>query len=368
MENTSAIRSVHRAVRPLAGRKRGTAKPVKERTAGMHRNGFLNHAFQPVWGVAFNDWQKAEQEFFISVENLCRLYGWTKPDVSGLSFPENIREAYNKVTEQQTRNFDLQVKIGQDKQHACCMTTLKSFDTGYHLFYIPVRPVWKMRDIEAERPRYQLFIVLFAYLYQVAGVPFFNEPGTVDSNYDTIKNWLEEVDGDEDEEDVIYRNQQVNELKILEQAGKILQSEIQKQFQLKDLERLCLKYQNTGGADKYLTELVTEFIKLIKDYPKRALRESMYYEDEPEDNNTIYWEQYISFYWSGEDRLAKMLFRMINDEFQEMGYQEEPVTMQWFDRPQEKPCHVFDFEPRILSLIDRLSEILNDYDYEEPNE
>jgi hypothetical protein len=44
------------------------------------------------------------------------------------------------------------------------------------------------------------------------------------------------------------------------------------------------------------------------------------------------------------------------------------VNNQWFNTQQEKPCPVFDYEPRLLSLIDRLAEILNDYDYEEPNE
>jgi hypothetical protein len=51
-----------------------------------------------------------------------------------------------------------------------------------------------------------------------------------------------------------------------------------------------------------------------------------------------------------------------------MGYQEEPMTLQWFDRPQEKAEHVFDYEPRLFSLINRFSELLNDYDYEESNE
>jgi hypothetical protein len=361
METASVIRRFRPTAKPLAGRKGSTAKPVTKRTAGTHRNGFLNHVFQPFLGVAFRDWRTAEQEFFASAKNLCALYGWTMPDISGLSFPENIRQTYKGIDAQQTKEFDLTIKICQDEKHACCLSTAKVFDTGYHLYYIPVRPLWKMRGNPQEAKLYRLVRTLFAYLYQVAGIPFYNEPGTVDGNYDTIKNWLEEEQEDEEE---TYRNRQKTELKLLKKAGEILLPEIGKPFKLTELEVCLRRYGKTARANTCLMEVIYEFVKLIKDYPKRAIRETMHYEEETEDNNTIYWEQYISFYWSGEDCLNETLYRMVNDEFQEMCYQEEPLSLQWFDQPQEKANHVFDYEPRLFSLLDRLAELLNDYDYE----
>jgi hypothetical protein len=365
METASIIRQPRRAVRSSAGRKGSTAKPIKKRTAGTHRNGFLNHSFNPFWGIAFKDWMLAEREFFVSLENLCSLYGWIKPDVSGLSFPDNIHEAYKKVVAQQNRAFDLEVKICQDKEHDCCLATAKTFNTNYHLYYIPVRAVWKMRGVKDEQCQYQLLIAVFAYFYLVAGIPFYNEPGTIDGNYDTIKNWLDE---ENDEQEEPFRERQRNELKLLKLAGDVLQPEIQRTFSLKELETCLANYQQGENCDTQLIEVVYEIIKLIKDYPKRAIKETMHYEDEKGDNDTIYWEQYISFYWSGEDCLSETLYQMVNDEFQEMGYQEEPMNLQWFDKPQEKACHVFDYEPRLFSVINRLAELLNDYDYEEPNE
>jgi hypothetical protein len=53
---------------------------------------------------------------------------------------------------------------------------------------------------------------------------------------------------------------------------------------------------------------------------------------------------------------------MINCELQEMGFQEEPVSIQYFDHSQEKEIHDFDFEHRFFQLTDRLSELLNEYD------
>jgi len=366
MATASIIRQTRRAVRPLAGRKGSTAKPAKKRTAGTHRNGFLNHSFNPVWGIAFSDWRKAEREFFVSLGNLCDLYGWTKPDVSGLSFPQNVSVAYNGVSGLLGSKSDVKLNICQDNTRSLCLATSKTFDTDYHLYYIPVRPLWKMREVKAQKLPYDLLMAVFRYLYQVSGVPFYTEPGTIDGNYETIKNWLDE---EQDEQEEPYRQRQKKELKTLELAGKALLPELQKPFVLKELENGLVRYQQLTEADRILVDLMEEFVKLIKDYPKQALKETMYYdEEEDEDNQTIYWEQYISFYWSGNDCLSETLYQMVNDEFQEMGYQEEPVSNQWFDTPQEKPCHVFDYEPRLLSLIDRLAEILNDYDDEEPHE
>jgi len=364
METASIIQRLRGTAKPLAGRKGSTAKPAKKRTAGTHSNGFLNHAFQPFWGVAFRDWKTAEQEFFVSAKNLCALYGWTAPDVSGLSFPDNIREAHKRITVQQTRAFDLEVKICQDDGHACCLTTAKMFNTNYHLYYIPVRAVWKMRVNKAGQSLYKLLIAVFGYFYQVAGIPFFNEPGTIDSTYDTIKNWLDEEDDSEDE---IYRNRQRAELKRLKKAGDALLPEIKQPFSLMKLETAWKTCQSTEQCDTHLIDAVAEIIKLIKDYPKRAVRDTMHYEEELDEGDTLYWEQYVCFYWSGEDCLNETLYDMINDEFQQMAYQEEPMSLQWFDQPQEKAEHVFDYEPRLFSVINRLAELLNDYDYEEPD-
>jgi hypothetical protein len=361
METASVIRKFHGTAKSLAGRKGSTAKPAKKRTAGTHRNGFLNHSFQPFWGVAFRNWLSAEEEFFVSAKNLCALYCWTMPDVSGLSFPENIREAYQGITAQQTKAFDLEVNICQDEQHTCCLTTAKIYNTDYHLYYIPVRSVWKMRNNKAEQSRYHLFVSVFGYFYQVAGIPFFTEPGTIDGTYETIKNWLDE---ECDSEDEIFRNRQRAELELLKKAGDTLLPEIKRPFFLKQLES-CLKiYRKKKQADTHLIDVVAEIIKLIKDYPKRAISETMHYDKENDDGDTLYWEQYISFYWSGEDCLNETLYDMVNDEFQQMGDQEEPMSLQWFDQPQAQAKHVFDYEPRLFSLINRLAELLNDYDYE----
>ncbi|MEO6849136.1 MAG: hypothetical protein ABI166_00835, partial [Mucilaginibacter sp.] len=66
--------------------------------------------------------------------------------------------------------------------------------------------------------------------------------------------------------------------------------------------------------------------------------------------------------------LQENIYDMVNSELQELGYQEEPVAIQWFDTPQEKPQQDFDFEARFFALLNRLTELLNDFDHEELNQ
>lgn len=361
METTQRLRHTFNRTEPITGCKRSAAKPIKKRTAGTHHHGFLRHCFKPVMGVPFADWQKAEQEFFVSVDNLCKLYGWARPEFSGLPFPQNITAAYEKLKEQVPGSFEPDIKICQDEKHACCLTTLKTYYTGHHLYYIPVRPLWLMRHKPKEQRFYRLLIAVFAYLYQVSGIPYFREPGSLAENYSCIRDWVNEED---DEQESEYRESQIADLDLLEEAGNALLHEIKKPFSLSVLETRLRHYQSMKKADAAIVELITEFIKLAKDYPKRALRDTMHYEFAAvdEENVQIYWEQYISFYWSGEDNLNETLYDMVNNEFQEAGCQEEPLVAQWFDQPQEKPCHEFNYEPRIFYLIDHLCGHLNDYD------
>lgn len=374
METASAIRGVRQQIRPLARCKRSTAKPAKKRTKGTHRNGFLTHSFQPFQSLPFAGFGKGEREFFQSLENLCQLYGWQAPDTADLPFPQNITAVLEKLSSQR---FDgASAMLLQDKGRPARLATVKTFDTHFCLYYVPVRPLWQMKNERAKLPYYELTRTLFAYLYQTIGVPFFREPGYMDNTYDSLENWIRELDDEYDEDDENddkeerqYRKRQFKEIDIMRSAGDTLLPEIKAPFDLQTWEQQLQQIPVADKQGRDLREVANELLKLAKDYPERAIKDTMHYElhDASEDDYSIYWENYISFYWSGKDTIEDMLFRMVNDEFQEMGYQEEPVAIQWFDTPQEKPCHDFDFETRLFFLLDELTGILNNFDDEEPN-
>jgi hypothetical protein len=365
METASAIRGVRPKLRPLARCKGSTAKPVKKRTKGTNRNGFLTHTFKPFQSLPFYGFGQGEKDFFHSLDNFCKLYGWQAPDTSGLPFPQNIAEVLEKLSAQR---FDgASAMLLQDKGYPARLATVKTYDTNFCLYYVPVRPLWQMKNDKGKQPYYELTRTLFAYLYQIVGIPFFREPGYLDNSYDSLENWIREIEDENDEDEDDYRKRQFAEMDLMKIAGDTLLPEIKTPLDLKLWEQQLQQIPVTDKQGRELREVADELLKLAKDYPQRAIKDTMHYElhEASEDDYSIYWENYVSFYWSGNDTLQHMLFEMVNNEFQEMGYQEEPVAIQWFDTPQEKPRHDFDFETRLFFLLDELTGILNDFDDEE---
>jgi len=360
METIPAIRQLRGTTRPIARCKAGTGKPPKERTAGCGGNGFLNHHFQPFLGFEFGDWKKAEAEFFTSANNLCQLYGIEKPDVSGFSFPQNIATMYLQLTDSFGSDKDCTCLIMQDDTHSATIATVKTFDTGYRLYYIPVRPLWRLLTNEPDNPLNQVMLAIYGYFYKEIKVGYYREPGYLNQTYETIENWIEE---DNDGEDEDYRLIQRKELDTMNTAGDKILPLIKDGFSLKNFSLAIEVYLTTPNYDSVAVELAQEIYKLATDYPKHKIPipENL---SESEENERIYFEQYVSFYWSCQDCFFDMLNDMVNNEFQEMGSQEEPISVQWFDMPQEKELHSFDFETRLFNLINEFIDLLNDYDEE----
>jgi len=107
------------------------------------------------------------------------------------------------------------------------------------------------------------------------------------------------------------------------------------------------------------------FLSLYQQYPQRSvfdhIHSGLLY---PQDEDRISAEQYISFYWSGNDCFQDCLFEMIDNHFQEIAYIDEPVHITLFDCLPSNVTPDFDFESRLFELIDNLSQLLNKYDHE----
>jgi len=362
METLPVIRKLCRPAQPTARCKSRTKQPGKKRTTGHCGNGFLNHQFKPVWGTAFRDWKKAENDFFSSLTNLCDFLGWTKPDVSGLSFPQNISAAYQQLIANNNEK-DVNCLILQDKNHHATLATVKTFDTGYRLYYIPVRPVCKRMECDNTKPLAELLISVYRYLYHVTGVSYYRESGCLDYMYETLENWIDE---DTDDEGGDFRNLQRKEIDNAKTCGDAFLKIIKQPFSAKAFASRIAAYHDSECRDIAFEELAQELFKFASDYPNRSIADSIPADFYPgEENETICLQHYLSFYWSGEDCLADTLTDMVNNELQEMGYQEEPVAVQWFDVLPDTERYDFDFEARLFALLLALTNYLSDYDNEQ---
>lgn len=251
--------------------------------------------------------------------------------------------------------------IIRDKKRKACLATVKGYDTGYTLYYIPVRPLWLLWQNKEQQALYRMMLLLFRYLHQIAGVPYYRENSYLYNQYETLTDWLEnDIDGDEEEQ---YRQHQVQQMQQLKDAGDELFPLLKQPFKSAVLKQAIKEYERNEPRDSNATKLAEDFLNLYNDYPNRSLHGSMQKNLlRPDESDYIYLEQYLSFYWSGNDDFYDTLMDMINSELQEMGFQEGPVSIQYFDQPQENETHDFDFEHRFFQLADRLSELLNQHD------
>ena len=362
MEITTAIRNTDRQVKPSARCRRGSAQSVTERTRRIDRNGFLRHRFLPFWQYSGNK-EKAKREFQNSLAILCQHYGLPLPENLNDSFPQGIYQPLQSViNELKAVDHTLSCIIAQDEKHTATLATVKRFDTQMTLYYIPVRPLWHwMQSSQGERLS-ELIICMFAYLEQVVKMPFYTEQSSyLASQYETLEQWV-----NDEQEDEPYRQRQLDEFYTMQNAGLKIYAQIIKPAYLTTFENVVRNFNPEEDWESDWQMVAMEFLQLYQEYPERSvfdhIHSGLLY---PKDEDRIYADQYISFYWSGNDCFQDSLFEMIDNHFQEIAYIDEPAHVRLFDNPPENTSPGFEFETRLFEGLDKLSQLLNKYDHEQ---
>ncbi|MDB5142961.1 MAG: hypothetical protein JWQ66_1674 [Mucilaginibacter sp.] len=362
MEAVAAIRRIGRPVEPPTRCKRGSGQPAKKRTRGVNRDGFLTHPFKPFWAFSGNR-ERAEREFLCSLSHLCKHYNLSIPECVNGSFPQYICNTLQEITQAlNSKDGKLQCIIAEDDNHTATLATVRQFNTGMTLYYIPVRPLWYWVQSSQGQRLAELILGMFAYLEQVVKIPFYTEPGSyLGSQYDTIEQWV-----NDEQEDEKYREMQMEELYTMQNAGLKLYAQISNPHRLEQFENTVLNFHHRESWELDWELIAIEFLALYRQYPNRSVFDHIHSDLlYPDEEDRISADQYISFYWSGEDCFTDTLFDMIDCHFQEIAYMDEPMHVQLFDGQPENATPDFDFETRLFGLIGKLGKLLNDYDYEE---
>ena len=360
MADTTTFRKVRSRPQQVARCSRSKTQYPAKRTATVGADAFLKHRFQPFWGIATGDKKKTEREFFSSLSHLCQLYGWQQPEVAELSFPENIHSALQEM-QQKFKATDLDCIIIADKQRTAALATVKTFQIGMTLYYIPVRPLWNMLTQKTDEIFARLLTQLFSYCHGVAGIPFFNRSGYLCNTYDYMQNMID----DSEEEDEVFRELQQEEMATLRKGTDELFLRIKQNFSLQEATELLRQYRHMADCQKEVADFCDDFLAFAADFPARNL-----YQNRSStllfDSNTeyIYYDQYLSFYWSGEDGFTDLLMDIVNADLQEISEMQQPISMQYFDTEQLQEQHSFEYETRLFNLLDKLIELLNQYDHE----
>ncbi|MBT2560176.1 hypothetical protein J7E50_02935 [Pedobacter sp. ISL-68] len=316
--------------------------------------------------VPSRNYRQMEAEFFRSLDHLCTAYGLPLPDVSAIDFPQNIPLAYMQVKEAlQLKDKNADCIIIRDQTHSATLAVLHTYGTGHCLFYIPVKPLWNLVQTAQGQPLTEMLLSVYAYLYQVAKVPYYTENDSyLSSQYYTLQQWIDEADDDSEEEQG-YKDEQTEVIDLLNHAGNHLLPLISDANHLTAWEANIQAYRNVGDPDPETESLAEQLLTLFREYPNQTVFDNIH--DEliaPEETERIRAEQYISFYWSSNDCLYDTLFDMVNNDFQEYGVIDEPTAIQLFDTRNSAVLNDLGFEKRLFELIDKLCEILNKYDHD----
>ena len=364
MENTAVVRKTGSAFKPPAGCRRSTAQPAKERPCGNDGNGFLKHRFRPLWAVSGSR-QQTEREFYNSRSNLCRFYGISLPPTEDAEYPQDIYTAWQQVDlTLKTIDPKLNAMIIRDKGREAVLATAKMFGIGYSLFFIPIRTWWNWSKCTEKREISEMILSIFAYLYRIVGIPCYGDSSSLMySQYDTLYQWLMEDDEGEEQE---WREHQENTLYEASQAGIGLLRLLQDPYWLQQLETKVTVFRHRDEGEAEWGRLGLEFLQLYKDYPGRSLADSTRPDLIcPGEEERIRPDMYTGFFWSCNDCFADELDEMLDCYFQEMPVIDEPVCLRIFDALPDNNLPEFDFENRLFDLMDRLRDLLNQYDTKE---
>ncbi|MGZ3812293.1 MAG: hypothetical protein ACXVJN_11145 [Mucilaginibacter sp.] len=306
-------------------------------------------------------------QFFNSLSNYCTHFNVSLPDTGGLTFPQNIYRAWETVRK---ACGDKNCIILRDGKRQAILATVEALDLNNCLFYVPVRPYWRLAQVAKNQHIADLVMCLFAYLHQQAGLPFYMDRATfIDNQYNTLEDWINEVQyeeansEDEEQEENGYRKAQEDDLYELRQAGAHIHRIIDNPEWLAKMETVIVAFEREYAEEMEWIALAGEFLTLYRESPKSTIHDNIRTELlYPGEEERITPDMYTGFFWSNNDNLSDELDDMINNYFQEMPVMDEPSYIQPFDRPPEPALKYLDYEDRLFDLIEKFRDLLNKYD------
>lgn len=359
METIQITRKVLRKNKHTSGRGRSKKSKIQERANRQHTNDFLRQSFKPVIATPRLDnsvCSEVEKRFADSIKNLGALYGFT-PNLSvSKKYPYSITELFeNACAEMNKRSGNVEVVIAQEGTEFPAIATVKELSIGLTLYYMPLDALWILHK-QKKKAAFNLLLSIYAYLHHISGMPLLNKNNYIESTYEMMRQSYEDSEG-ECEPEVIQ--EVVYDFRLMERASPILNKEIGNTGNLYDFRARIKGFKVKGNFEKSLLAVAKRFNALWKEFPDTAFAQNnaaqfLY----PDEEDTIYKEQYFSFCWGFDGWMMDQLLEWVNCDLQEKSVFELPFSIQVFDREHARITHEFNYQNRLLALLDDLSDTL----------
>lgn len=366
-ETTTAIAPTVGRVRQLATKTK-RCKPSAERQAEIRTNsnatnGILKCTFLPKLKTAksLQACQKTERDFYKSLSRLAEHYGIEPMQTQDFEFPYNITlSMWDMETKLKRTNINWDgFKLIQNSGKTYFVSE-ERYNTGTTLYYIPIKPLFKMLKDPKRKKTAQLLLSVCSYLYHIVLIPYYRqEESYLYWLYETMNDWVEQ---DEETEETETNKR---ELRKAEYIGDKVEQKLFNRINLKIFEQRLNRFKSVDTFDKECWQVACNAFALCTEYPNATifrnatLPEKDLYNDDYE-NEIIGMEKYISFIADTKGWLYENLSDTINNEFNEYGAMEEPTISKRFDG-SEIPTTDLDFENRLFDLLNDLSGLLYEY-------
>lgn len=332
-------------------------------------NGFLNHRFLPMiksLPQELKNREKTRRDFFFSVENLCILYGIDLGDYRHIPYPQDMALAFAELKDKMNQTDDaLILKILATEESSACIATVKRFDTGMTLFYLPVEPLFELLKDKDRKGVAELLLSACSYLNQIIGIPYHTDNNSyLGYMYEIVAEWNSEAEYfDQAEELQIY----LEEVTEIRKKGEWLAKKISDRKQLKLFGKRLKNFHPVSVSESAFKKNAEKLYRLMQEFPTRSVMDNIYggiFEDPQEERNMIDIDQYLSFMWSSSDCLFDQLMDSVNAELNECNEMDMPMTIQLFDLPHKVATHDLSFETELFDLLHEISDSLNDFAHE----
>lgn len=359
MQHSLANNQVRRKPRHIAHDRRRAARQTQKRTCGYAADGFLSTSFSPIIGrnlALLGNAAAMQKEYFNSLINLAALYNLQlQPFIAG--YPQNIAQSFEAAKKQfESQNTGLELVIIKDKKIKACLSTIKHYDTGMCLYYIAVKPLAILLQNPYKQKQAILLLSVFAYLYQVAGMPDFHD-GYVGSQYEYIYDSYTDGSADIDEDD--YKAF-MEWHKAMQFYGRKAFKSIRHSYHLLHFEERVKNFTPKTDKDTELLLVSTQILTLYLQNPSRRFFDNVTYNCvQTEEERRILPEEYVSFFWDAEGFMHDQLMEFVNIDFQEISCIEEPSAIQYFDTPQKAAKHDLSFEHAFFDCLHNLADLLD---------
>ncbi|MFC3336087.1 hypothetical protein [Flavobacterium palustre] len=360
METLSATRQIRRKHQPPTRCTASKKQQVQLSSVGTPTDGFLRHPFLPLYeqNNDLPESKKTETEFFESLRILTEHYGFETIAVRDKSYPYNILLAKEQVQKQLKKlEQDIELSIMQDDKGIVKLATMHSYYTNMTLYYIPVLPLYRLLQDKKQKRTAELLLSVFAYLYHIAGIPYYRESNTyLFYQYECVQEWLMDWDESDETEEV---STTISEFNKASYYGDIMFRKIYNLYHLNCFEYRINSYKPSNPFEKDCHNIAKKAWELMEQYPEHNIFRNTSNEDFEESDGVIMAEQYISFIGENEGILFENISRTINDEFNECGEIEEPKFIQIYDTENRFSKESLDFEYRLFPLLTDLCTLLN---------